>query len=134
MSNIITMYQHRVKKNVLLPVKECDDVRKSFNMAGGQEEKRQRYVQSLDNQFDIANPKAVEMLQKNRLLGDKEKDEDLCFLEDQRKQRLGYMSNQDKLYDKSVERKNSREMLLSEQKSKELDRVAEKTFSPMMKI
>ena len=92
-SNTITIYQHRVKKNVLSLVKEYEDVRKSFNMAGGQEEKRQRYVQSLDNLFDIASPKAVEMLQKNRLLGNKEKDEDLCFLEDQRKQRLGYMSN-----------------------------------------
>ena len=113
--------------NVLSLFKEHEDVRKSFNMAVGQEEKRQRYVHSLDNLFDIASPKAVEMLQKNRLLGNKEKDEDLCFLEDQRKQRLGYMSNRDKLYDKSVERKNSREMLLSKQKSKELDRVEEKT-------
>ena len=34
MSNIITIYPHRVKKNILSLVKEYEDVRKSFNMAG----------------------------------------------------------------------------------------------------
>ena len=125
MSNIETVYEHRVKKKVLSVVKEYEDRRKTFSQSGrkGEQEKRNLYVASLENIFDITSPKAVEILQKNRLLGNKEKEEDLCFLEDQRGQRVGYMSDRDKVYDNSIERKNVRDSKLSDQIKQEKERV-----------
>ena len=125
MSNIETVYEHRVKKKVLSVVKEYEDRRKNFSQSARKEEqeKRNLYVASLENIFDITSPKAVEILQKNRLLGNKEKEEDLCFLEDQRGQRVGYMSDRDKVYDNSIERKNVRDSKLSDQIKQEKERV-----------
>ena len=80
---------------------------------------------SLDLLFDIASPEAEKILQVNRLLGSKETEEDLMFLEDQRGPRVGSMSGRDKVYDHAVQRKRIREEMTAARVEKENERVNE---------
>ena len=48
-------------------------------------------------------------MKKDRLLGNKEKSEDLIFLEDQRGPRLGHIAGQDFVFAKAVDKKLERE-------------------------
>ena len=67
-----------------------------------QVKERQDFVDSLCKLFDIASAQAENDIMKNRLLGSKEKEEDLRFLEDQRGPRIASMASKDACFENEI--------------------------------
>ena len=67
---------------------------------------REKYKKSLDMLFDIAAPRAEEVLDTDRLRTDEAKEEDLQFLEDQRGPHKLFIGNRDMQYDNKVKAKS----------------------------
>ena len=72
--------------------------------------KREDFQKKLESLFDISSPKAVDIINKDRLRDLKDKEEDITFLDDQRDltKRKMVVGGRDKNYDKSVHQKEQR--------------------------
>ena len=90
MANITTFEIRSVKLKLAKLVGMYDKLVKSKNSQTPAEvTKRQDFVTNIAKLFDIASPEAEKEMMKNRLLGIRDKEEDLRFLEDQRGLRAG---------------------------------------------
>ena len=70
---------------------------------------RDKFLTDIDSLFDIAAPDAIELIQKDRLRLEKDKDEDIKFLMGQRsKEQVGSLGSNDKRFEKSVSNKKKR--------------------------
>lgn len=58
--------------------------------------------------FDLATPRAVDLIQRNRLLTMEEKKRDIEFYVDQKGDRIGKMTNRDRQYDEKMKKKQHR--------------------------
>ena len=126
MANIITVDIRYVKMKVAKLVGQYDKLVKSkAKQNPAQVKERQDFVKNMSKLFDIASPEAEKVMVKNRLLGIKDKEEDLKFLEDQRGPRVGSIGVRDQNFDKAVERKDVREKTERQRKDNELRRKQE---------
>ena len=89
-----------------------------------EKKKRENFQEDLDKLFDIASSDAEEEIGKDRHLEKESRCEDLIFLEDQRGDRLWWISieNVDKKYSASLKAKNDRVEVEENQKEKEKQR------------
>ena len=79
---------------------------------------RKKFVEELDQLFDIGSNDAVEEIKKNRLLTDNAKNEDIAFYLDQQTTRQAHMSGHDKVFKTKLMKKLQRD---SQQQKKRKD-------------
>ena len=110
MANITTVDIRSVKIKVGKLVGQYGKlVKLKAKQNAAQVKERQDFVTKISKLFDIASAEAEKEMVKNRLLGIKDKEEDLKFLEDQRGPRAGSIGVRDQNFDKAVQRKEVRE-------------------------
>lgn len=85
--------------------------------------KRDKFSQDLDKLFDIAAPDAIDEIQQNAYLTSEQKKEDIEFYIDQKTTRIAYMSGNDKIFLRKIERKREREAKKKARITKEQKRV-----------
>ena len=123
MRNIPMISKWLVKKQILNLLKEYQNLAKNKNRQSDTEiKKRESYVKTLSGLFDIASPEVEEKMRKDRLLPEGVRCEDICFLQDQRGPRLGWMNGQDFQYSEAVQNKMDRDKKEEEQQHKETKR------------
>ena len=105
MANITTVDIRSVKIKVGKLVGQYEKLVKSKAKQNAAQVKEGNFVTKISKLFDIASAEAEKEMVKNRLLGIKDKEEDLKFLEDQRGPRAGSIGVRDQNFDKAVERK-----------------------------
>lgn len=71
-------------------------------------EKEKCFTEILNKLWDIGSPKAIEIINNNRLLSSEDKERDIAFYMDQRNEREATMSGKDKNFQKRLLRKLER--------------------------
>ena len=128
MANIPVLAHFRSKKWV---IKIFDDYQKLLKhknrKTDTEEQKRVDFVEDLEKLLDIAAEDAEEKINKDRLLENEAKSEDVIFLEDQRGPRIACIDvkNGDLDYSKSVKEKEDRIAAENKAKEKENSRIRE---------
>ena len=74
-----------------------------------EEQHKKAFKEMLSKLFDIAAIDAEDQIRKDRMLSEKKKQEDVKFLNDQRGERIGRMDGMDKVFEKKIMAKKSRE-------------------------
>ena len=112
LANIPGMAHWWAKNNVIKLLDSYRGLVKSNSQKSETEEKkREKFINDLENLFDIASSEAEDILKKDRLLDAQSKSEDILFLEDQRGPRLGWINleKKDFSYENAVEDKDQRD-------------------------
>ena len=123
MANIPTVELRTITSRVVKLVEKYNTlVKLKAKQNPAEVKKREDFVSNLANLFDIASSEAEKEMLKNRLLGNKDKEEDLKFLEDQRGPRVGSMGSRDICFDQAQQRKVFRESSEQIHKERELQR------------
>ena len=106
MAKIPTVDDRTIRSRIVGLVKEYDDlVKKKTRNSKAAVEHRETFRLNLPKIFELASPSAENEMKQERLLGNKSKQEDLLFLEDQRGPRLAHIGGRDSVYDKAVKDK-----------------------------
>ena len=110
MAKIPAVDDRTVASRLSMLVKQYDTVVKNKSKTNQKQVvQRESFEADLSKIFELASQSAEEDMKKDRLLGNKEKSEDLIFLEDQRGPRLGHIAGQDFVFAKAVDKKLERE-------------------------
>ena len=82
---------------------EWSELSKSKGRGKDANDRREQFSARMDKLWDIGAKNAIDEIMSSRLLGEKEKEEDVTFYLDQRADRIGTMSGNDKNFAERVE-------------------------------
>ena len=109
MARIPTQLPRNCVRKLKMIYDEWRELVKSKKGKGDPGDRKAKFMCQLDTLWDIAADDAIEQIRRNRLLRKEEREIDVKFYLDQKAERRGYMSGNDKVFGEAVRRREQRE-------------------------
>ena len=109
MARIPTQLPRNCVRKLKVIYEEWRELAKNKKRKGDPGDRKAAFKSKLDTLWDIAADDAIAQIRNNRLLRKEEREIDVKFYLDQKAERIGYMSGNDKVFAEAVRRREQRE-------------------------